>query len=71
MSQLREFNPERGAEIDKMIHASGRAEAELGYVPLRAKHRHLAVVVEKNNGHIIKILTMNPWPDSWQPAPQQ
>lgn len=71
LSQLKGFNPEQGAEIDDMIRDSGRAEAELGYLPLRAKHQHLAVVVEKDNGHIIRILKMNPWPDSRQPAPQQ
>lgn len=69
LSQLRELNPERGAEIDEMIHNSGRTEGELGYLPLRAKHLHLAVVVEKDTGRIVKILTMNPWPDSWQPSP--
>jgi hypothetical protein len=69
LSQLREFNPERSTEIDEMVRNSGRTEAVLGYLPLRAKHQHLAVVVDKNNGHIIRILRMNPWPDSWQPSP--
>jgi hypothetical protein len=71
LSQLKESNPDRAAEIDEMLRDSGHLEADVGYLPLRAKHKHLAVVIEKNNGRILKILTMNPWPDSRQPETQK
>ncbi|HEY0666286.1 MAG TPA: hypothetical protein VGD24_09490 [Gallionella sp.] len=60
LSQLRELNPDRNAELDGVLRDSGLPETAIGYPPLRAKHLHLAVVVETGKGRIIRILNMNP-----------
>jgi hypothetical protein len=64
VAELEELNPERRADIENLIHASGRAEADLGYLPLRARYRDQAVLVGKNDGKILALLEVNPWPSS-------
>ena len=68
MAELKKLNPERTVEIDDAVRNSGRAEADLGYLPLRAKYQDLVVLVGKSDGLVLKMLTMNPWephpPDS-------
>jgi hypothetical protein len=64
IAELRKLNPERSAEIDNLIRASGRAESDVGYLPLRAKYHDQAVLVEKSNGKILAQLDVNPWPPS-------
>lgn len=36
ISELKKLNPGQDGEIDNAVHTSGRAEAELGFLPLRA-----------------------------------
>jgi len=64
MAELKELNPVRSADIENLMHASGRAESDLGYLPLRAKYRDQAVLVEKNDGKILGLLEVDPWPSS-------
>jgi hypothetical protein len=64
IAELRKLNPECSAEIDNLIRASGRAESDVGYLPLRAKYHDQAVLVEKSNGKILAQLDVNPWPPS-------
>lgn len=61
VAELEQLNPERRADIESLIHASGRAESDLGYLPLRAKYRDQAVLVGKNDGKILGLLEVNPW----------
>jgi hypothetical protein len=61
IAELKKLNPERAAEIDDAVNNSGRAEADLGYLPLRAKHQDLAILVGKSDGQILKSLRMRPW----------
>jgi hypothetical protein len=61
ISQLRKLNPGRNAEIDDALGHSGRTEAELGYLPLRAKYQDQAVMVALSDGHVMKVLPMRPW----------
>ncbi|MEO8332575.1 MAG: TfpX/TfpZ family type IV pilin accessory protein [Gallionella sp.] len=61
MAELRKKNPEHGFQIDEAIHTSGRAEAEIGYLPLRAKHEDQVVLVGKNDGKVLNILRIPPW----------
>jgi hypothetical protein len=65
LAELKKLNPERGAEIDdtllKIGRNSGRAEADVGYLPLRAKYQDQAVLVGKNDGQVLAVLRIQPW----------
>ena len=64
IAELKQLNPQRGADIDKLIRASGHAESDVAYLPLRAKYHDQAVLVEKNSGKIFGQMDVNPWPPS-------
>lgn len=64
LAELRKLNPDRIAEIDNMAHAFGRAETDIGFLPLRAKYRDLAVLVGKSDGKVLILLRMDPWTPS-------
>jgi hypothetical protein len=64
VAELKELNPQHSADIDKLIRASGRTESDVGYLPLRAKIRDQAVLVEKGSGEILGQLDVDPWPSS-------
>jgi len=61
LAELRKFNPDRITEIDEAIHSCGRNEADLGFLPLRAKYRSLVVLVGKSDGKVLTILRLHPW----------
>lgn len=61
MADLRKLNQGRASEIDDAIRSSGRNEADLGFLPLRAKYRNLVVLVGKNDGKVLSMLQMRPW----------
>lgn len=60
IARLRELNRERAAELEAML-PGGRPESELGFLPMRAGKRDMAVVVEKSSGGIVKLLPLRPW----------
>ncbi len=64
LAGLKALNPDRSSEIDNAVHASGRAESDVGFLPLRAKYQNQAVLVGKSDGRVLMILRMNPWPPS-------
>lgn len=61
MSELIKLNGDRAPEIKDAIQGSGRAESELGFLPLRAKEKDITVIVGKSDGKILDILQMRPW----------
>ena len=61
IAELKELNPESSAQIDDTVRNSGRAEADLGYLPLRAKYQDIAVLVGKSDGQVLALLNMRPW----------
>jgi hypothetical protein len=61
LSKLKQLNPNNTAEINAAADSSGRNEADLGYLPMRAKHQDLAVLVGKSDGKIIALLKLRPW----------
>ena len=61
LAELKKINPDRIAEIDGAIHASGRSETDIGFLPLRAKYRSLVVLVGKSDGKVLAMLKMKPW----------
>jgi len=62
IAELKKFNPDHTAHIDEAVRNSGRPEADIGYLPLRAKHQHQALLLGKSDGQILKILRLQPWP---------
>ena len=61
IQRLRELNPQRGAEIDAAVAASGRAEGALRYLPLRAPARDGAVLVDRGDGRVLAVTALSPW----------
>lgn len=61
LAELKKKNPDRTAEIADTIRNSGRAEVDLGYLPLRAKYQDQAVLVGKSDGQVLEVLRMRPW----------
>lgn len=64
IAELKKLNPGMVAAIDDAVHASGRAESDVGFVPLRAKYQDQAVLVEKSDGKVLALLEVNPWSPS-------
>lgn len=62
MAELKKLNPGRSADIENLMRASGRAESDVGFLPLRAKFRDQAVLVGRSDGKILALLEVNPWP---------
>lgn len=60
ISELKALNPDRLAEIENAVSATGQKEAELGYLPLRTKHKNIVVIVDKS-GKVLTTLQMHPW----------
>ena len=61
LAGLRELNPEAQARIDAVVAASGRAEAQLGFLPARAPNRDFAVIVDRGSGAIVERVMLKPW----------
>lgn len=61
ISELRELNPERAAEVDRAIASLGRQEAEIAFLPLRAGKRDLAVLIDARSGDVLRITDFKPW----------
>jgi hypothetical protein len=62
LSELKNLNPGRSDEIEKLIRASDRGDTDVGYLPMRAKFHDQAVLVGKSDGKILAQLDVNPWP---------
>jgi len=60
MQKLRTLNPDRVAEVDAAIARAG-PEAGLGFLPMRAGKRDMSVVVRKESGAIVSLLSLAPW----------
>jgi hypothetical protein len=64
IAELKQLNPGLIANIDNALHASGRVESDVGFVPLRAKFQDQAVLLGKSDGKVLALLEVNPWPES-------
>lgn len=61
VADLKKLNPDRIAEIDDAVRASGLGEAQVGFLPLRARYHDETVLVEKSTGRVLGLLQMRPW----------
>jgi hypothetical protein len=61
LAELRKLNMDRTAQIDNAVRNSGLNEADVGYLPLRAKYQNQAILVGKNDGKVLAVLPLQPW----------
>lgn len=62
IARLRELNPGRQADIDRLVAKLGRPEAALRFLPMRAgKHADLTVVVDAGSAAVLSIAAFRPW----------
>ena len=60
LDALRRFNRERAGEIDAFVRRHGLNEADVGFLPLRARRGERSVIVRRN-GEILGTLDLSPW----------
>jgi hypothetical protein len=61
IARLRELNPGASREINRLVSASGRAEAAIGFLPVRAAKRDLAAIIELGNADLLQVVALRPW----------
>jgi len=61
LSDLKAKNPDHAAEIDQAMIESGLSQEEIGYLPLFAKMENMTVLVNKQDGKVIKVLRIDNW----------
>jgi len=61
ISRLRSLNAGRDAQIDALVAASGRPEAELAYLPLRGPAHDGAVIIDRSDARVHSVATLTPW----------
>jgi hypothetical protein len=61
LAELARRQPGDAATIRSFAAGSGRAEAAVGFVPMKARNRDMAVVVDVKTGDVVGILPVYPW----------
>lgn len=61
LSVLRERLPAAASKIDAVLKSLGVPEARLGYLPLVAKNRDVAFVVDAESGAPLDVIDVDPW----------
>jgi hypothetical protein len=61
ISRLRTLNPGRGAQIDALVAASGRADDALRYLPLRGPAGDGAVLIDAKDAAVVTVAALVPW----------
>lgn len=60
LAKLRALNPGRESEVDALVASSG-PESRLGFLPMRAGKRDMAVIVETGGGALVALAGLRPW----------
>jgi hypothetical protein len=61
LAQLRTLNPAERARVDDLPRSTGVPEDALGFLPMRAGERDLAVLVDRRSGEVVRIAALRPW----------
>lgn len=61
LETLRKRNPQRSADIDKALAATGRKEDAVRFLPMRSGKIDLSVFVDAATGDVLKITSLVPW----------
>ncbi len=63
LAQLRKLNPSLAAEVAAIPVRLGRAEGDLGFLPLKTGKSDLTVILDRRDGKVIELLSLRPWED--------
>jgi hypothetical protein len=58
---LRKRNPGEGRSIDDAVAKSGKPEASIGFVPIRAGKSDLSAIVDRATGEVLSVCAVRPW----------
>ncbi len=61
LGELAKRQPGEAATIRSFVAGSGRTEEAFGFVPMKARSRDMAVVVDIKTGNVVGILPVYPW----------
>ena len=61
LSQLARRGPDDALLVRGYVDRSGRAEASVGFLPVRARNQDFAMIVDRKTGAIVGSLRINPW----------
>jgi hypothetical protein len=61
LAELAKRQPQDAPVIKSFVAASGRTEDAIGFLPMKARNRDMAVVVDRKTGDIVGIVPVNPW----------
>ncbi len=61
LAELAKRQPQDAAAIRAFVAASGRAEDALGFLPMKARDKDMAVIVDRKSGEVAGILPIHPW----------
>jgi hypothetical protein len=61
LADLAQRQPQEAAAIQAFVAASGRAEAAVGFLPMKARNQDMALIVDNKSGEIVGILPVHPW----------
>ena len=61
LADLAKRQPQEAGAIRAFVAAAGRAEDTIGFLPMKARNRDMAVVVDRKTGDIVGILPVHPW----------
>lgn len=61
IAELRDLNPGAGARIDRLVAKSGREEAALGFLPMRAGKTDLTILIDRRTGEVVANASLKPW----------
>jgi hypothetical protein len=61
LQRLASRGSEEAAAVRAFVESSGRGEATLGYVPVRARNRDFAAVIDRQSGAVAGYIPANPW----------
>jgi len=59
LTKLKDFNKNRGTEIDALV--AKYAKQEVGFIPLKGKSLDLTVIVSLKTGEVVDIVDLQPW----------
>ncbi|MEP7328946.1 MAG: TfpX/TfpZ family type IV pilin accessory protein [Betaproteobacteria bacterium] len=61
LTQLVQQSAEASFLVRGFLDRSGRADASVGYLPVRARNEDFAMIVDRKTGEIVGSLRINPW----------
>lgn len=61
LAELAKRQPQDAAKIRAFVADSGRIGDTIGYLPMKARNRDMAVVVDLKSGDVVGILPVEPW----------